>query len=174
MCPLMGFRMLRMSSNIGTNNIHFSFMVLVPVPMDDQLKWISSGENLLNLPCSILFAHQSLLLVIRVVFNPLWLPALPGIVSKSLAVKALTRWGVVSSVLFLEFEEVRRLLLVVAFGRVEEDCMYDGAFDYLSLAMEVHIPLDVFAASTVGLVYFVSATSCAATGRMFSAASMLQ
>ncbi|GJT93105.1 hypothetical protein Tco_1081950 [Tanacetum coccineum] len=52
----------------------------------------SAAISLLSLKWNTLFslfAHHHLLLVIRIVFNPLWLPAFPGIVSKSLAVKAL-------------------------------------------------------------------------------------
>ncbi|GKF71264.1 hypothetical protein Tco_0207378 [Tanacetum coccineum] len=60
------------------------FCNVLPIPVHQSLHPCPLANQLVSL-----FAHHHLLLVIRVVFNPLWLPAFPGIGSKSLAVKAL-------------------------------------------------------------------------------------
>ncbi|GKB65706.1 hypothetical protein Tco_0921892, partial [Tanacetum coccineum] len=67
--------------------------------------------------------------VIRVVFNPFWLPAFPSKVPIFLAVKALE----VSIVLFLEFEEVLRLLLVGSLSSSESDS--DGGVTGLAISL---------------------------------------
>ncbi|GKE28181.1 hypothetical protein Tco_1443565, partial [Tanacetum coccineum] len=61
---------------------------------------------------ALLFAHHHLLLMIRVVFNPLWLPAFPGIVSKSLAVKALLQKD--TRYIYMEFQKDEMVVEPVA------------------------------------------------------------
>ncbi|GJX48570.1 hypothetical protein Tco_0273760 [Tanacetum coccineum] len=115
MCPLMDFKLLRLSSHIGQTH-HFHHGV-VPVQGRDQLELVAVGKNLLeSLPCnsnvlpiscSSFFFYPlsssqsacsawkwkplfslfatSYLSCDTRVFNPLWSSCTPRIVSKSLA-----------------------------------------------------------------------------------------
>ncbi|GJS09716.1 hypothetical protein Tco_0366512 [Tanacetum coccineum] len=147
MLSLNGFRLSVMSSHIGKHI--YLFMDFVLVTMAYSVELIPQVRPPESLPCIRLFAHHHLFLVIRAVFNPLWLPAFWHSVH-ILAVKGLcdTLVVVFFQSLFLEFEDSSKVVvvetglrlrsklfgdlfplancLVSGTGRVEGRLLYDG------------------------------------------------